>query len=256
MNTKRNTSDPRGFTLIELLVVIAIIGILAGMILAGVVTVKAKAQVAKARAEVTAIAGAIADYTAGYGLPPVSKNVWDCSAKNAGNRDFTYGNTAANIKSYGSPSYTTDNAEIIAVLQNGGQTPALKNLAAALNSKKLVYLDAPTANNAINPGVGTDGVFRDPWGNPYIISVDLDSSGTVLDGFYGGLIKDKINPKVNPKYSQEITAPVIVWSFGPDGKVDANPDFTTPEGKAAVAKGPEAMLRYGDNKDNVLSWDK
>ena len=34
------------------------------------------------------------------------------------------------------------------------------------------------------PGVGNDLVYRDPWGNPYIISMDLNYDDKCQDSFY------------------------------------------------------------------------
>lgn len=242
----------RAFTLVELLVVIAIIAILAGMIMGGMMTIKARGMVSKARLETGVIAAAIQDYTASYGMPPVSAKVWDCSRNNfigsVKHPDFTYGfdSGTITIKSHGNPNYVADNAEIIAVLRNTavtnktltGSTMRMNDLVAALNPKKVRFLDVPTANNKIHPGVGTDGVFRDPWGNPYIITVDLDMDGLAADGVYTALRK---NAATTPN---EIQGSVAVWSMGPDGKVD--PTSTT----------PTATPTSGNNKDNVVSWDK
>lgn len=267
MHTDGNNSHGvrHAFTLIELLVVIAIIAILAGMILAGVMTVKSRAMVSRAKVEVSSIAAAINDYTAAYGMPPVSAKVWDCSKNNFKDSvnypDFTYGfaSGTTTIKSYGNPNYVANNAEIIAVLRNAaatnstltGTTMRMNDLVAALNSKKVMYLDAPLANNSILPGVGTDGVFRDPWGNPYIISLDLDMNGGVLDGFYGDLIERKVQSQY-PNYPSTITGSVMVWSLGPDGRANVNPAVPA----EIMAQGREAILKFGDNKDNVVSWDK
>jgi hypothetical protein len=34
------------------------------------------------------------------------------------------------------------------------------------------------------PGVGTDLVYRDPWGNPYIITLDLNYDEKARDACY------------------------------------------------------------------------
>ena len=85
-------------------------------------------------------------------------------------------------------------------------------------------------------------MFRDPWGNPYIITIDMNYDNKCRDGFYrketvskGGL-NGLYNKTSNPD-NWEANQPVMVWSMGPDGAVD----FNQPANKAA-------------NKDNVLSW--
>jgi prepilin-type N-terminal cleavage/methylation domain-containing protein len=267
----------RAFTLIELLVVIAIIGILAGLLMTGIMGVKAKAMVGRAKTEVASLVSAVTQYEASYSMPPCSKKVWDSSKVNANNADYTYGTTTnaaipgtllrtdyLRIVSYGTPNYVANNSEVVAVLRNAGTLPALANLVTALNPKKVAFLEVSDVNNNIYPGVGTDGVYRDPWGNPYIISLDMDASGTTTDGFYRNLIESKVrtakpnNPAAAAacaNYPLEMTGSVLVWSLGPDGKADPNPDLTTPAGKDAIEKGPKGILQFGDNKDNVLSWE-
>lgn len=240
----------RAFTLVELLVVIAIIAVLAGLVLAGVMTVKSKGIVGRAKVETTTIVAAIAQYKAEYGVPPAPKQVWDFSAANKNaTADFSYG--TGMFRTYGSSSFEIDNSQLIAILRDTGPTAFLNNLAITNNSKKISYLDAPIAANNISGGVGSDGVFRDPWGNPYIISVDMDESGTTTDGFYRKLIETKVRTvSGNANYPLEITASAVVWSLGPDGKASENP--TIPPG----VTDPKKILKAGDNADNVLSWDK
>lgn len=60
----------RGFTLVELLVVIAIIGILAGLLLPAVNTVKKKGFESRAMVEVKALDAALRQYYAEYGKFP------------------------------------------------------------------------------------------------------------------------------------------------------------------------------------------
>src|SRR5688500_12590488 len=95
-------------------------------------------------------------------------------------------------------------------------------------------------------GVGRDGVYRDPWGSPYIITVDLDYNDSCRDAFYRG---DQVSadPKDRTKglnglisagkESWEVRAPVMVWSLGPDKMADYNKN-----------------ANEGANKDNILSW--
>ena len=98
------------------------------------------------------------------------------------------------------------------------------------------------------PGIGPDLVYRDPWGNPYVITMDLNYDDMCKDVFYSlsaisgpnGNSNPGLNGLVNPTGTAdnfEHRGKVMVWSAGPDGKID-----------------PNSAANTGANKDNVLSW--
>ena len=101
----------------------------------------------------------------------------------------------------------------------------------------------------VSPGVGGDLVYRDPWGNPYIITLDLNYDDKARDACYchGSISVDPNNPKaglnglvprsISSGLVYEANTPVMVWSLGPDKKFNPNVPAT-----------------QGVNKDNVLSW--
>lgn len=70
MHTWRNTFSQRGFTLVELLVVIAIIGILSGVVVAGLNNARAGARDAKRIADIKNIQIALAQYYFDQGKYP------------------------------------------------------------------------------------------------------------------------------------------------------------------------------------------
>jgi hypothetical protein len=114
------------------------------------------------------------------------------------------------------------------------------------NPQKTHYLNAAMPGNITSPGIGQDGVYRDLWGNPYIITIDLNYDDKARDAFYrlsavsadvqGGL--NGLIPKIvggNTFY--EANGPVMVWSPGPDKMID-----------------PGSKANRGANQDNILSW--
>jgi hypothetical protein len=100
----------------------------------------------------------------------------------------------------------------------------------------------PIGSDITLPGVGPDLVYRDPWGNPYLITLDLNddskaedsvySSVTVSGGGVNGLMQQ---PAPDSHYA--LHGNIMVWSAGPDGKID-----------------PASAANLGVNKDNILSW--
>jgi hypothetical protein len=205
---------------------------------------------------VTAIQG----YQSAYNRFPVSSNAMDAAAALNGGDDYTYdvpflkSNAPADL-TLPFYSYQTNNSEVISILMDienypNTTTPTI-NFGHVKNPQRNPFLNANRVSDKTSTGVGSDLVYRDPWGNPYIITLDLNYDEKARDAVYqnpgisqdpanansglNGLIPKIVNGVATPVY--EANTSIMVWSLGPDKK---------------VSSGPKA--NQGVNKDNVLSW--
>jgi hypothetical protein len=155
-----------------------------------------------------------------------------------------------NVYASGHPA---DNSEIMAVLLNlekfnNGQPTV--NAGHVMNTQTKPFLNANITSDPGAPGVGPDGIYRDPWGNPYVISIDVNNDEKTRDAFYQKAVvsQDPSNPNggLNGLIKRslpsgttvfEVNSPVSVWSAGPDRMID-----------------PTVPANKGANKDNIISW--
>jgi len=258
----------RAFTLIELLVVISIIGILAGILAPALGHAKTAARIAQAKTEMKGLEGVISQYYSTYSHYPTSSHVRKDGVSNF-NPDYTYGTYGTSRA--GDPAYypkagnnalkvqipttpppggvQTNNSELVAILMDIDRTPGpnFNKKGNPENKQAQVLLNAKMSSSTNSSGVGPDFVYRDPWGSPYIITVDLNYDNACRDGFYRSdtVSSDPKNPgkglngliSTGVRDTWEARSGVMIWSFGPDKMAD-----------------PTKPATVQPNKDNILSW--
>ncbi len=199
----------RGFTLIELLVVISIIAILMGLLFPAFKGVQDQAKKTQAKNDLTQIVTAINAFYTEYGQYP-------CGPQAGGDaNDFFTSND-------------NDRKTIMDTLRVPFPTTP-----PAMNPKGVVFLQPPSVKNDTagnrKGGVGSDGIFYDPWGTGYRIRMDNN---------YNTLV---VNPYTSNAGFSTLNTGVIAWSFGKDGQSQADP-------------GPASDKKTGVNEDDVVSW--
>ena len=194
------------FTLIELLVVIVIVAVLMGLAFPVFQGVMNSAKKTQAKNDVTQIVTAVNAFYTEYGQYP-------CTAQS--------GTDSADFIS-------NDDAKRQALFDN--LRVPIPSAPPATNPRAIAFLQVPAVKNDTagqrKAGVGSNGVFYDPWGQPYAVKIDNNYNATVANVY-------DANTGAGPG---TLNVGVIAWSLGKD------------------QIGGTGNKGSAGSKDDVISW--
>ena len=205
-----------GFTLVELLVVVGIIAILAGLLTPAVIGAQQQGRITQAKSDMATILMALKGLDGTYGkMVAKSGSNYKLGDKNWSTDSFD--SNVKNAKLVG-PSDKPAYYAFIAELSDPSNDNIKSHL--SVNKRKIKFLDPKSEYNpAVNydDGTNTPHLWLDPWGNPYVILVNVDYTDEIVDP---------------SNTSNRLAAKAVAYSYGPDG----------------------ASSNADEQKDNVCSW--
>lgn len=220
------------FTLVEMLTVVAIISILAALVIPTVIIAQNRGRVTQAKSDIASIITAMKQLKSDYNrILPTSKEVYNgitayekddvAIIPNHENKEYS----KAELKVY---NYFI--AELSAPKRKKNEDDENKREKWVINKRRKVYLDP---KNGYNPEekltTNEEFLWRDPWGNPYVIYVKL---------------KDTHQLAVTS--SKTIASDMAVYSFGPNGEDDKGCNVEL-----------DVCIGSGNHKehDDIASWN-
>jgi hypothetical protein len=252
------------------------------------------AKKTEAKLQVNEIDTAIQQYESQYSRLPVSPAV-----QQSGTTNVTYGGSYVNSPSLPTPNtwpppgwatwangsnpsvegytigtapnpwdiYITANSEVMSILLDYTNFPNTSTWTVNTNYQKnpmqTIFLsNVKSTGDTNSPGIGSDLNYRDPWGNPYIITMDMNEDNKAEDPFYsepsvssatgvvGGSGLNGLSLQSDGYYAYH--GNVMVWSMGPYGPYNHSPSSflysaTAPSSGIGLALDP-------NNKNHILSW--
>ncbi len=234
----------QGFSLVELLTVIGIITLLAGLMIPAVINSKKQGMITQAKADMNAIKMAL------LGVERDCKTIFKLDSNgNVAGGDIAADAVSKSLKPKGSSNFqdmkvvtydgssdtnkTKYNALIMELSVPKEVTGSDKNF----NVRNIKYLDPRPDYAPDDP----ETLWRDPWGNPYVIKVDTAYTGIVFIPIDSAkVLKTPANVDTDGK-NLLVRSKVAVYSCGPNGEDDGS--FNMDNGGAS-------------GTDDVRGWEK
>jgi prepilin-type N-terminal cleavage/methylation domain-containing protein len=209
--------DP-AFTLIELIIVIVIIAVLAGLAFPVFQGVQNQAKKVQAKNDLVQIVTAVNAFYTEYGQYP-------CAAQ-----------TGADSADYVPPDDAARKTLFDTLRVPIPGTPP------ALNPRAIVFLQvSPVKTDVVGQrrnGVGSDGVFYDPWGSAYQVKIDNNYNGTLINPYTA-------DTGAGPA---TLNFGVIAWCLGKNGALGGGSAVSSSFVKESGVAGQYA------NSSDVISW--
>lgn len=250
MKIRLSSQQAAAMTLVEFLVVLVLVLVLAGLVVptCGIGGRKRPSTYLRATKDMADLQNAISVFLNEHSYLPVSPRTAALT-----NGDFTFGTfqTTTNPAILNGMTPEANNSEVMRILTAwtppAGTASDLDPL--QRNPRATRYFHAKETGDTRSPGLGSDGVLRDPWGHPYILTLDLDGDGRCKDALYRKAAVSRVTPppsrseftnSVSPDGLSDdytLAGKVMIWSFGPDGQAS-----------------PTERADRGVNRDNVRGW--
>ena len=246
----------RRFTLVEMLTVVAIIGILAGLIIPTVIIAQNRGRETQAKSDISSIMTALKQLKSDYNR---------CLVKTSSGDFYVGGVKAADhsvvskfkCNQHNSTSTDSDDPEHIVVRVTGTAYDAMiaelsapknttllglsdDNKKLCVNRRRKTYLDP---QNGFNPAAGynttanLEKLWRDPWGNPYVIYIGVDADHRLQMDDYN---------------SASVAAGFAVYSFGPNGTDDGGCNSSL---ESCISNINDNGAANHKNHDDFASWN-